>query len=523
VAPTRAEASRFLAQASFGATRADLDALTQTTIPAWLESQFTKPISSYDTMTTQLVNSSSDYGGNDSQGPRANVEVIWRQFAYGPDQLRQRMNWALSQIFVIGDSTTPRDSSIGPAFWDALNRNALGNYRQLLEDVSTSSAMGLYLSFSGNEKEDPTAGSSPDENYGREIMQLFTVGLWMLNPDGTQKLDAQGKPIPTYGQAEISGMAKVFTGWAFSKCQTPTAAEPLNICFEYASRLGWGPSKKLAPIESYHSKSEKRIITGKVLPAGRTTQQDLKDTLDTLFNHPNVGPFIGKQLIQRFVTSNPSPAFVGRVAAKFADNGAGARGDMKAVITAVLTDPEARDMARVAGDDRFGKVREPVLRWVNFLRTFTKPNTQGRAYYDFNRMIPAFGQWPYYSPSVFNFYRPTYRPPGVLAAAGMVAPEIQITHEYTIAASHNEFELWTGLDVKGDYGAHINDYAWLVTLAADPVKLVDALDELLTYKSLSAESRTAILDAVRATSSNLERARIAMRLFLVSPDYIVLK
>ena len=519
--PTRAEASRFLAQASFGATRAELDALTQSNLASWLDKQFNAPLTSYDIETKNLVD--KFYGGNDSSGPLPNVEIIWRKFAYGNDQLRQRTVWALSQLFVVGKSSTPSDASIGPSFWDALNRNAFGNFRQLLEDVTLSSSMGLYLSYSGNPKEDPLTGSSPDENYGREIMQLFTVGLWMLNQDGSQILDSSGRPIPTYGQAEISGMAKVFTGWGFPRCQNPTASEPLNVCFEAASRLGWAPEKTLAAIESYHSTSEKKILTGKILPAGRPAGQDLKDTLDTLFNHPNVGPFIGKQLIQRFVTSNPSPGYVSRVAAKFADNGAGTRGDMKAVITAVLTDPEARDMARVTNDSHFGKVREPVLRWVNFLRTFTTPNPNGHAYYDFNWMIPAFGQWPYESPSVFNFYRPTYRPPGELSQAGMVAPEMQITHEYTIAASHNAFHLWTGAHNDASANQHLNDYDWLLPIATDPAKLVDTLDELLTYKSLSSGSRAAILSAVQATTYETERVRIALLLFFASPDYLVLK
>jgi uncharacterized protein (DUF1800 family) len=507
-----------LAQASFGATRADLTALTASTLPAWLNDQFAKPITSYKTLTDQLVN--TNYDGSFSQGPRANVEIVWRQFAYGQDQLRKRMVWALSQIFVIGQSTTPTDSSIGPYFWDVLNRNAFGNYRELLEEVSTSSAMGLYLSHSGNEKEDAANGRLPDENYAREIMQLFTIGLWELNPDGTQKLNAQGKPIPTYGQEEIRGMAKVFTGWGFARCVNDPN---LDVCFRLASKLGWNASTTLAPYEGYHSRSEKRIIGGKVLPANRTAHEDLKDALDTLFAHPNVGPFVSKQLIQRFVTSNPSPAYVARVAAKFNDNGAGVRGDMKAVLTAILTDADARDMSRVTNDPRFGKVREPVLRWVNFLRTFTRPNPQGRAYYDFNRMIPAFGQWPYQSPSIFNFYRPDYMPPGLLTGAKLSAPELQITHEFTIAESHNEFGRWTSWNVTGAGGEHVNDYDWLVQLAGNPAQLVDALDELLTYKALSAASRAAIIEAVTATGNNLERAKIAMRLFLVSPDYLVLK
>lgn len=516
--PTRTQASRFLAQASFGATRADLDALTATTLPRWIDQQYAKPITRHEDIVGHLVE--NYYGGNYSQGELANVESVFRQGAYGEDQLRQRMAWALAQIFVIGESTTPRDSTPGRHYLDILNRNAFGNYRQLLEEVSLSTSMGLYLSHIGNEKEDPATGRLPDENYAREIMQLFTIGLWELNPDGTRKLDGAGNPIPTYGQSDIRGLAKVFTGFTYRRCLTDNNP---GICL-YGSRLGWSPEPTMVAFDRYHSISEKRFL-GRTLPAGRGANIDLKDALDILFQHPNVGPFVGRQLIQRLVTSNPSPDYVRRVAAVFDNNGQGVRGDLKAVVRAILLDPEARDPNCMLGPQA-GKLREPIVRWLQFLRVFTLPNTQGRAYYDVNRMRPAFGQWPMSSPSIFNFYRPSYMPPGTLRNAGLAAPEFQIAHEYTIAATHNEFHLWASWNSNGDYGTHRDDYDWLIALGGDPARMVDELDMLLTYRTLSPVSRAAMIEAINAVPPHLGnqgRAKMALKLFFSSPDYLVQK
>jgi uncharacterized protein (DUF1800 family) len=517
LAPTRPQAVRFLTQASFGAKRSDVDALVLTTIPQWLDQQFAKPIRSHATIIADLTN--RFYDGNYSRGPLANVESVFRQAAYGEDQLRQRAAWALSQIFVIGESTTPRDADPGRFYLDILNRGAFGNYRQLLEEVSLSTSMGLYLSHIGNEKEDLATGRLPDENYAREIMQLFTIGLWQLNPDGTRRLDTQGQPIPSYGQNDIRGLAKVFTGFTYSRCLT----DPNPSVCVYGSRLGWGPEPTMVAFQMFHSTSEKRFL-GTVLAPGRPAMDDLRDALDVLFNHPNTAPFVSRQLIQRLVTSNPSPQYVQRVAAKFINNGSGVRGDMKAVWRAILQDDEARD-PRFMTDPNFGKLREPVVRWLQFLRVFTLPNTDGRAYYDFNRMTPAFAQWPMGSPSIFNFYRPTFAPPG-LRSAGLAAPEFQITNEFTIAATHNEFHLWSSFNSTGGGGEHRDDYAWLVALGNNPAAMVDALDLLLTYQTLNPSVRTEMIAAISRVPSflgNLGRAKLALKLFFSSPDYLIQK
>jgi uncharacterized protein (DUF1800 family) len=516
--PTPAQASRFLNQAGFGGRRTDIDALTRSTLPAWLDTQFNAPRASYYDQVTGIAN--RFYGGGINQGPLANVEAIMLQAAYGPDPLRQKTAWALSQIFVIGAGNPAVDSSNGRYFLDILNRNAFGNFRQLLEDVTLSQSMGLYLSHIGNEKEDPTTGRLPDENYAREIMQLFTIGLWELNPDGTRKIGPNGQPIPTYGQDDIRGLAKVFTGFTLRRCLTDS--NPW-ICM-HGSRLNWWQEGTIVPFERFHSTSEKRFL-GRTLPGGRTANQDLKDALDHLFAHPNVGPFVGRQLIQRFVTSNPSPAYVRRVAAAFDNNGQGVRGDMTAVVRAVLLDPEARD-DRMAGRAEAGKLREPMARWWQYLRTTGRAGNEGRAYYDWTRMIPAFGQWPLNSPSVFNFYRPDYSPPGPLRRAGLVAPEFQITHEFTAAATHNEFTLWTTWDNKGLYGEHFDDFGALLPLARNSESLVDELDLLFTYRTLSPASRKAIIDAVNAVppwEGDVAKLKLALRLVLVSPDYAILK
>lgn len=516
--PSPTEASRFLAQASFGATRADLTWFETRTIPQWIDAEFAKPRTNHTDIVADLTR--RFYGDNFSQGPLANVESVFRKGAYGNDQLRQRAAWALGQIFVIGESTTPRDAQPGRQFLDVLDRNAFGNYRTLLEEVTLSASMGLYLSHIGNEKEDPATGRLPDENYAREIMQLFTIGLWQLNLDGSRRLDPQGQPIPTYGQDDIRGLAKVFTGFTWARCRT----DPNPRVCVYGSRLGWGPEATIEAFQAFHSTSEKRFL-GVTLAPARPANDDLRDALDTLFNHPNVGPFVARQLIQRLVTSNPSPQYVGRVAAAFNNNGSGGRGDLRAVWRAILLDAEARDPEKMA-DPRFGKLREPVVRWLNFLRTFTRANAEGRAYYDFNRMTPAFGQWPLGAPSIFSFYRPTYSPPGPLRDAGLVAPEFQITHEFTVAATHNEFHLWASWTSNGQWGAHFDDYAWLTALGGNPAAMVNELDRLLTYGTLHPQSRAAMVAALGRVPphlGNLGRAKLALKMFFSSPDYQVQK
>lgn len=511
------EAARFLNQASFGAKDAETMALTASTYDAWLNAQFAMPRESHYQHVLYLKSIGVDIDDFTNQWA---VESFWKQAITGPDQLRQRVTWGLSQIFVVGDVNNMRNS----AYYDVLAQNAFGNFRTLLEDVTLSPAMGYWLSHIGNKKEDPNTGRLPDENYAREVMQLFTIGLWKLNPDGTRQLDGLGKPIPTYGQEDIRGMAKVLTGWSYAGCNPATEAW---YCFDSA-RSGYyrtyaDITTPMQPLEAYHSTAQKTLVNGVVVPAGGTARADLKIALDALFNHPNVGPFFGRQMIQRLVKSNPSPAYVGRVAAAFANNGSGVRGDMKAVIRAVLLDPEARDRTQ-ASTQTAGRLREPVQMLAQVFRLFTTPPSDGR--YDFNVwwMEEVFQQRPLSSPSVFNFYSPGFLPPGEMSQNGVAGPEFQILHEGTVVDAYNFIEYFVGSEVDGDTG-YQHDYAPWESLADNPAAMVDKMSLLLTGGTLSTTSRNIIVDAVSKVSSTkpTDRVKMAIMLFMIAPDYKVQK
>jgi uncharacterized protein (DUF1800 family) len=523
--PTPEEASRFLQQATFGPKESEINALDSSSFDAWLSTQFAMPRESHYSQVLWLKTQPDIDSDTFKFSNVCAIESFWKQAITGPDQLRQRTTWALSQIFVVGDLDNTRNSS----YYDLLAENAFGNYRTLLEQVTLSPAMGQWLSHIGNQKEDLATGRLPDENYAREVMQLFSIGLWELNPDGTRKLNASNQPIPTYNQDDIRGMAKVLTGWSYANC------DPVKeswYCIDSA-RSGYyrNPDDAIKPmtaIAAYHSTSEKKIVRGVVLPAGRTAEQDMKDALDTLFNHPNVGPFIGKQLIQRLVKSNPSKEYIGRISAVFANNGQGVRGDLKAVIRAILLDPEARDIAQ-ATTVSAGKLREPVLRLAHFMRAFTTPQAApGR--YDFNPwwMDDVFSQRPLSSRSVFNYYRPEYLPPGgEMATNNLVGAEFQIYTESTLVDSHNFIEYWATNDVSDADTKHVRNFSAYTAIANDPAALVDKLDLIMTGKTLSPAARTTMITAVTNVQAGNNQARdrfnMALMLFEISPDYLIQK
>lgn len=515
--PTAFEAARFLTQATFGPKEVEITQLTQSTFDAWLNTQFALPTASHYQHVLNLQAGGVDI---DDFSNRYAIESFWNQGVTGQDQLRQRVAWALSQIFVVGELDNVRNA----AYYDLLEKNAFGNYRQLLEDVTLSPAMGKWLSHIGNQKEDAATGRLPDENYAREVMQLFSIGLWQLNADGTRKLDGNGQPIPTYGPDDIRGGAKVLTGWSYANCDP---VKEFWYCFK-SSRSGYyrqyaDVTLPMQAYPAYHSTVAKTIVTGRVLPAGQTPQKDLADMLDTLYNHPNVGPFIGKQLIQRLVKSNPSPAYVGRISAVFANNGAGVRGDLKEVVRAILLDPEARDLAQ-AQTTSAGKLREPVLMLAQYFRVFSTPPSSGR--WDVNPwwMDQSFSQRPMTSASVFNFYRPDYLPPGEMGTAGLAGPEFQILHEATVVDSYNFIEYWATGDRGGATGI-LRNHAAFNALASNPTALVDKLDLLLTSGTLSPAARTTIINAVTAVSATkpADRFLMALMLFEISPDYKIQK
>jgi uncharacterized protein (DUF1800 family) len=519
--PTRGDAARFLTQATFGPAPIDADRVVALGYTGWLDEQFGAAASTHlpavpafgDTLSPQFV------------GAYPILSSFWTKAARAPDQLRQRALYSLSQLFVISmiDMNVIGYPQGIATYMDVLGRDAFGNFRQLLEDVTLSPMMGLYLSHLGNQKEDPATGRVPDENYAREVMQLFTIGLFELNADGSVKLDARREPIETYTNDDVIGLARVFTGWSW--------ASPVKDEASFQPFRGFlvTDDRALKPMESYpqyHSGSTKNFL-GKTIASGTGAQESLKQALDHLFNHPNVGPFIGKQLIQRLVTSNPSPAYVARVSAAFADNGQGVRGDMKAVWRAILLDPEARDRGKLL-DPNFGKLREPVLRLSAWMRAFDVQSSSGN-YNVFFTDDPAsgIGQAPLRAPSVFNFYRPGYLPPNSgAAAAGLVVPEMQITSE-TSASSYINFV--QSMAVLGGAGFLLDlraDYSAEKAIADDVDALVSRMDMLLTFGTMSATTRAIVSEAVASVPINAfdaraNRVRLALLFTLSSPDFIV--
>lgn len=422
--------------------------------------------------------------------------------------LRQRIVLALTEFFVVSPAGIPinwRQFSCA-AYLDVLEAHCFGNFRSLLEAVTLSTAMGVYLNMRGNQRENTAPGRVPDENYAREILQLFSIGLNELNPDGTLKL-ANGRPIDTYDQATISGLARVFTGWDFIMTGPALADAPDRL------------RAPMAHIASRFSPGEKRFL-GTVVPASASGPTALGIALDAIFNHPNVGPFFGKQLIQRLVTSNPSPAYVGRVAAAFNNNGAGVRGDLKAVIRAVLLDPDAQSGN---SSPTWGKVREPIVRFIQWARTFNvrSPNDLWDIC-DTSDPATRLGQSPLRSPSVFNFFRPGYVPPNTsLAAQGLVAPELQITNESTVVGYANYMQT----RIQSGAGEVRPNYVTELPIAGDVAKLVDHVATRLAGGNISAATLASIKTAVGTISANSPANRVyaAIMLVMCSPEYLIQK
>jgi uncharacterized protein (DUF1800 family) len=526
-----AEASRFLAQATFGPRMSEIDALAASTPDAWINEQFIKPQTLHGTPTAAYL---ATLTPDNRRGQTGFIWAMWRNFSNGEDQLRQRIAFALSEVMVISFSSNLSFSyPYGPAqYLDTLGANAFGNYRKLLDDVTYSPMMGNYLTYIRNRKENVLTGAVPDENYAREIMQLMTIGLYQLNLDGTQKLDGAGKPIDTYTNADISGLAKVFTGLSWAGPDTSDSR------FRGGGGSADVPDHQIKPMQAYnqfHSISQKQFL-GVTIPATTVadTNADVKIALDTLFNHPNVGPFFGKQLIQRLVTSNPSPAYMSRVASAFNNNGSGVRGDMKAVIKAVLLDPEART-ANVSNTS--GKLREPVVRFVHWMRSFNTRSQNGQYLFgSTSDPSTSLGQSPMNAPSVFNFFRPGFIPPNSkMGAQGLVSPEAQITSETSVAGylnfMRNTIERGVGTTQTNGTRDIIPDYTQEIALANDADKLIDRVALLLTAGNLSnntrAQIRTAINSVViRAAATDAEtdrrnRVYLAIYLTMASPDYIL--
>ncbi|MFO1327710.1 MAG: DUF1800 domain-containing protein [Rubrivivax sp.] len=502
------QAARFLLQATLGATDADIAAVRSQGYEAWLDAQIATPPSSGN---WAWLESKGLHTNPDARNAAIGVDAqVWQRLISAPDSLRQRVALALSEIFVVGFdglSGIYKQFKLA-AFWDLLAQHAFGSYRTLLEAVTLNAAMGNYLNTAGNQKENAATGRLPDENYAREVMQLFSIGLLQLNEDGSARIGPDGEPLESYTQDDVTQLARVFTGWNYDGRRGDTGPEAMG--------------RPMVLNAALHSTLAASFL-GVTVAAGTDGTAALRIALDRLAAHPNVGPFIGRQLIQRLVTSNPSPAYVARVARAFADNGRGVRGDLGAVVKAVLLDDEARSPAGL-GDARFGKLREPLLRLLGWARSF-KASSLSTDWTLGNLSDPStrLGQSPQRAPSVFNFFRPGYVPAGTaIGAAGLVAPEFQIANESSVAGYLN-FMLGVSAgrhaDLRPDYGAER-------AVAADATALVARVERLLCAGQLGAEARSTIVAAVASlpasTSTQLDtRVASAVYLVLAAPDAMV--
>jgi uncharacterized protein (DUF1800 family) len=515
--PTARDAARFLSQATYGPTLQEIGNLQVQGFDGWLTQQFAAPL------TSHLAYLDAGVAGGEDPSSNQVMESFWKQAVQAPDPLRQRVALALSEIFVVSDQNSAVAS--GPdglaSYMDLLERDSFGNFRQLLTDVTLSPVMGAYLNMLGSDKEDPSTGQKPNENYAREILQLFSIGLQKTFPDGTLQLDANGLPIPTYNQDVVMGFARVFTGWSFGGNDT---ADP--DLFYYPDE-SWRIPMAVWP--SHHSDGAKHLLDGASVPAGLTPAQDLTLALDNIFNHANVGPFLARRLIQRLVTSNPSPGYIYRVAQAFANNGQGVRGDMKAVIKAILEDYEAR-AEEVTGNQGYGHLREPIVRLGQLLRAFhgAAPSGKYRFWY-LEDPTYALGQNPLRAPTVFNFFKPDFSLPGPIAAAGLSTPEFQIHTETSAIGSANFmfYMIYYGFDNTGDstdvVTLNIASQVAIAGGAGGPAQLVDSLNLLLMSNSMTAAMRNILINTLSDPSLTdpTDRVQAALRLIVTSPEYLV--
>ncbi len=512
--PTAKEASRFLVQASFGPNTSSVAEVMQAGISNWIDQQLSLPPTFHkpdlDARTNAMLATYQQH----------RISSWWKRAMQADDQLRQRMAFALSEIFVVSQNSALEGEPLAlAAYYDMLVEHAFDNYYDLLFAVSSHPVMGIYLSHLQNEKTPEDGSAFPDENYAREVMQLFSIGLWMLNEDGTQMTDTNNQPIPTYDNDDITAMARVFTGLSYGTGDT-------NLWWEFYWPPRYDATVPMAMWEMFHDTNTKHLVNGGFIPAGQPGMRDVQMAVSNLYLHPNTGPFIGRQLIQRFVTSNPTTGYVARVAAAFNDNGSGVRGDLGTVLRAILLDPEARDPSFME-IPTYGKMREPYLRIVNLARALETPPAQHNGEYDIWYLGYGYQQEPLVSPSVFNFFQPTYQPPGEIKEQGLVAPEFQITtavtstevpnhHYYAVVNSVN---YWPTSDTE----AVRFDYTPYLALAGNPDALVSALDRTLTYGTLSPEEHQVIREAVERyhVSLTTNRVRLAVYLLSTSPEFVI--
>jgi uncharacterized protein (DUF1800 family) len=506
VSPTAA--GRFLDQISFGPTAAMLTQVEQIGLEAELNEQFNRPTTLF-----------SQPPSRDPECPPYNGRCTQSQFldvtAWGNDQLRQRVAMALSELWVAPAAV---ENSM-PAYLNTLANDAFTNYRTIMEDATLSPNMGIYLNMLNS----PAApsGGVPNENFAREVMQLFTIGLSLVNPDGSLETDANGNPIPAYSEAQVQAFARAFTGWTWANAD---GSSPSSFNFTE----NW--LHAMVPVESKHDTTAKVLLNGTTLPAGQSAQQDLEGALDNIFAHPNVGPFVSRQLIQHLVSGNPSPAYVERVAAVFDNNGSGVRGDMKAVLTAIFMDPEARagdtqsaDQADSAPTVDGGHLREPLLWAVNVVRGLNATKANPAIAYAFSAFMGGemglLEEEPFDQPSVFNYYSPLYTIPETT----LNSPEFDLEDAGTInprtdcadAILHNEV---VGLNVDLSAASAIGQNA------GNAAELVDYLGTLFMHSQMPSDMRNVVINAVSAipVTNPQERAQVATYLVVTSSQYKII-
>ena len=510
-----AEAYRFLNQASFGPDAASVNALVGSNKSAWLQAQFALRASDYSGFSyvdhNPKIGCPSTAPANclrDNYSLFALQQQFFRNALTGPDQLRQRVALALSEILVTSGQQIRQPYAMAN-YQRIFLAHAFGNFRDVLHAVTLSPAMGSYLNMVNNDKPNPARGTEPNENYGREVLQLFSVGLVQLNPDGTPKLDAHGLPLPSYDQDAVEGFAHAFTGWTYAP--RPGAVSKFTNPQNFDGEM--------VAFAAHHDTGAKKLLDGTTLPANQSPAADLEGAIDSIFNHPNVGTFIGRQLIQQLVTSNPSPAYVARVTAAFNGQHGGNRGDLRAVVSAILLDSEA---SIPTSPSTFGKLREPVLQLTHLFRALGGQSDGvwllGQA--------SALGEPVFSPPTVFSFYPPDYAlpdDPGLEGPAfGVYNAGAAFVLSNVMATALNGTGVAPDATVLGATGTKI-DLSYWQGLAAKPASLAKEINRVLFAGSMSAKLLQSVESAAgtQPVTKPLARARAALFLAVMSPEYLV--
>lgn len=535
--PNLNAASRFLAQATLGYNLEDIQATSAMGIEDWIDSQFVKPI---PFTLKNKVKAYHNFVRTATNNPAAGQiyrfwsYAWWQYHMSSDDALRQRVALALSELFVVSDKSLFGGNSYAlSSYYDVLVQNAFGNYRDIMEDVTFHPSMGIYLTYLNNPKSNPATNQFPDENYARELMQLFTIGTSKLNMDGSLILDANGQPIQTYNNSDIAEFAKVFTGLSWGDRTT----------FNRSAANDTSYTLPMIMFNTSHEPGVKNLLNGFVVPNRNPVDgiADIQDAITNLFNHPNIAPFVSKFLIQRLVTSNPSPSYISRVANVFVNNGQGVRGDMKSIIKAILLDPEAKS-CNSGNEVDFGALREPFIRYVQINKAFDASTISGNYRNDMDYVYRFVQQKPLTSPSVFNFFQQDYQPIGSIEQANLVAPEFQITNAQTIMGYINSlYRFVVQENVADEYDlynleddlTYTNEISTIdlndEVLLGDNNQLhilLDRLNLLLAQGRLSQASLAIIKNVLiewpaTTTAEKRERVKLGIYLIMSSPEYLI--